>query len=197
MSRPFCRAAVVRYTADVISTSFAFPIVIKWFDRTLPNSAPAEPMPNGVERLRGRPARLHSRPEGVTVSQPTFAPEGQWSIPENAGHLSDLEPLWIGRVHDIINGCERLRDDDLENTKTNQADHNAKSIVSVLGLFEVQRAQLLQLVRGSHGVDGNASSLHPWLLTPNLVAEHDDHHLVRNTQILETSSQEVTLVTSP
>jgi hypothetical protein len=36
--------------------------------------------------------------------------EETWSIKENAGHLSDPEPLWQERLEDILIGKEELRE---------------------------------------------------------------------------------------
>ncbi len=89
----------------------------------------------------------------------------RWSIQENLGHLLDLEPLWMGRIDDILQGKERLRDADLTNRKTYEAGHNSANLNDLLVSFRAdeQPMRLLDLIF--------------------FVAEHDDHHLARITQI--------------
>jgi len=163
---------------------------IKWFDRKFKFPDGQNIFPSIVERLRGTSVRLVdkiSKMQGVDV---TAKLEGSWSIAENIGHLIDLEPLWQGRLEDILNDTKELRHADLENTKTNLANHNNKNIQDLLKEFSETRDKTVAKLEALNEKEIYKHALHPRLKTPMrmmdlflFVAEHDDHHLVRITEI--------------
>jgi hypothetical protein len=53
--------------------------------------------------------------------------EGKWSIQENAGHLLDVEPLWAGRLDDVLACASELRSWDLTNRTTDEANYNSRT----------------------------------------------------------------------
>ncbi len=117
-------------------------------------------------------------------------PDNKWSIKENIGHLIDLEPLWQGRLEDILIGKEILREADLENTKTHEANHNAKSTRELLDQFTALRTQTVNELNKLEENDVFKYALHPRLKTPMrtmdlflFVAEHDDHHLAEISRL--------------
>jgi uncharacterized damage-inducible protein DinB len=145
---------------------------------------PATAQPELVERLRGTPARLEERTSGLMAEVITRRPGEAWSIAEHAGHLADLEPLWLGRVDDLLAGEERLRPADLQNRATWEANHNARPLAEILAEFRRRRASLIERLEGLSETELRASALHPRLEQPMtivdlcfFVAEHDDHHL--------------------
>ena len=161
-------------------------VIQKWFDRKFDLSFPVELYPNILVRLQGTPARLDEliRPHsGETL---TRKPDGTWSMQENAGHLLDLEPLWLSRLDDFTNGIEVLRAADLTNRKTHEANHNARNVQEILGEFRNARKQLLERAENLDPKMYSRTALHPRLKTPMrlvdhlfFVAEHDDQHLAR------------------
>ena len=163
---------------------------MKWFDRTFALDLPSWMYPNVVERLRGTPPRVENLIADVTESDLTRRDADRWSIQENIGHLMDLEELWIGRVDDILAGKERLRDADLTNRKTHDANHNAHESGVILASFRELRAELVDRLE-TVGVDNiERSALHPRLEQPMriidlafFVAEHDDHHLAEISRL--------------
>lgn len=155
-----------------------------WFERTFALGMPATAQPELVERLRGTPARLEERTSGLMAKVITRRPGEAWSIAEHAGHLADLEPLWLGRVDDLLAGEERLRPADLQNRATWEANHNARPLAEILAEFRRRRASLIERLEGLSETELRASALHPRLEQPMtivdlcfFVAEHDDHHL--------------------
>jgi uncharacterized damage-inducible protein DinB len=119
-----------------------------------------------------------------------------WSIKENIGHLSDLEPLWQGRLEDILNGENFMRSTDLANSITEKANHNAASLQALLTQFRQTRKDTLQKLEKLTEEHVFLSALHPRLKTPMrtmdlflFVAEHDDHHLLTITEILQSNSK--------
>lgn len=163
----------------------------RWFDRTFDLGLPADAFPSVVERLRGTPARLEERIRSLPSDILTRRPEDRWSIQENAGHLLDLEPLWLGRLEDVLVGAEELRVADLSNRGTDEADFNARPIDEILAAFRRERERLVDRLDALADEQVLLSALHPRLRQPMtvvdlffFVAEHDDHHLVRITEIV-------------
>jgi DinB superfamily len=158
--------------------------VPKWFEREFDLSFPAQLYPNVCARLRGTPARLEELLRSVPREVLTRKPGPEWSALENAGHLLDLEALWLARVEDFVNGAETLTTADLTNRKTHEADHNARAAGEILSDFREARAKLMARVQALDAGSFSGTALHPRLKTPMrlvdhlyFVAEHDDHHL--------------------
>jgi len=162
-----------------------------WFERQFPTGLPATLFPVIVERLRGTPARVEERLGPLTAPVLTRRSGNTWSIQENAGHLLDLEPLWLARVEDLLTRRPEMTPADLTNRRTHEANHNATPLATLLRTFRQARAVL---VRRLETVDVAAlayTAPHPRLHVPmNLVdhaffvAEHDDYHLARMTELL-------------
>lgn len=156
----------------------------KWFDRVFDLGVPVGLLPNMIERLRGTPVRLEERVQGIPTEIRLATAGGVWSIQEHVGHILDLEPLWAGRLDDLVAGAEVLRPADLTNAKTNQAKHNSAILTDLLSGFRDLR---MTLVRRFEALDDEQQLLparHPRLDQPMrpvdlalFVAEHDDHHL--------------------
>ena|SRR5579875_3718030 len=160
--------------------------VTTWFERKFDLSIPIELLPNLLARLRGSPARLEDLLRSQTPQVLTRQFGGKWSAQEEAGHLLDLEPLWLARVRDYLAECPELTAADLTNRKTHEANHNAHSMNEILAGFRVAREQLLNQVNGLDQAVFVRAIPHPRLKTPMrladhlyFVAEHDDHHLAR------------------
>src|ERR1044071_8313392 len=100
---------------------------INWFDRKFDFSAKQNTLPTIIERLEGTPVRLSEKLKKISPDRYKIKPDGKWSILEHIGHLSDLEPLWQGRLEDILAGAQEMRPTDLTNQQTNEANHNEQS----------------------------------------------------------------------
>ena len=157
-----------------------------WFERKFDFSFPAELLPNLCTRLRGTPARLEEVLRGCSHKILIGKPQEKWSAQEHAGHLLDLEPLWLSRVGDYMEGRYRLTEADLTNRKTHEANHNAHSLDQILTEFRAAREGLLKRVDELDALPLARSIPHPRLKTPMrlvdhlyFVTEHDDHHLVQ------------------
>jgi uncharacterized damage-inducible protein DinB len=157
-----------------------------WFERRFEFGVPVELFPNLEARLRGTPARLEELARGMDAEARVRKVEGKWSAQEHAGHLGDLEPLWLARVEDYALGSQRLTATDLRNRKTDEARHNGRPLEEVLAGFRVARARLMERLAGIDGELFGRAIPHPRMGTPmrlmdhlHFVAEHDDHHLAR------------------
>jgi hypothetical protein len=157
---------------------------VNWFDRKFDFSGNQNTMPTIVERLEGTPIRLRAKLSKIDERLLRVKPEGKWSILEHIGHLIDLEPLWQGRLDDILMGMDELRQTDLTNRRTTEANHNERNVKDLINDFERIRSITIDRLVGLSEHDVFKFALHPRLKTPmrtidhfTFVAEHDDHHL--------------------
>jgi hypothetical protein len=159
----------------------------KWFERKFDFSFPVELFPSLIVRLRGTPPRLEELVCDCSAETLVRKPDGKWSAQEHAGHLLDLEPLWLARVQDFAGNGTELTTADLSNRKTHEANHNAHPVQQILGDFRTARRQLLHRLEEAEEKSPSIlarSLLHPRLKEPMrlvdhlyFVAEHDDHHI--------------------
>ncbi|MGA9530199.1 MAG: DinB family protein [Terriglobales bacterium] len=158
--------------------------ITEWFGRKFEFSFPVELYPDLCMRLRGTPARLEELVRDSPGDRLVGATAGKWSAQEHAGHLLDLEPLWMARTEDFLAGRSELTVADLTNRGTYEAQHNARALPAILADF---RSARLALVNRLQSVDPKlfaGTMLHPRMKVPMrlvdhlfFVAEHDDHHL--------------------
>jgi uncharacterized damage-inducible protein DinB len=155
-----------------------------WFERKFEFTFPAELLPNLSARLRGTPARLEETLRGRSHEILIGKPKEKWSAQEHAGHLLDLEPLWLARLGDYMAARDQLTAADLTNRKTHEANHNARPLEQILSEFRSARQKLLKRVEELDAALFAQAITHPRLKTPMrlvdhlyFAAEHDDHHL--------------------
>ncbi len=164
----------------------------RWFDRCFELGLDASALPGIVGRLRSTPDRLEPALARLTPEQLILKPGGAWSVQENAGHLLDLEPLWYGRLEDLLAGDDDLRPADLTNHKTHAAGHNDQPTIAVTAAFRRERDKLVERLAALSPAEVGATALHPRLRQPMsvadlffFVAEHDDHHLARIAELAD------------
>ena len=157
-----------------------------WFERKFEFTFPIEQHPNLCARLRGTPARLEEIFRGASREVLVAKAGGKWSAQEHAGHLADLEPLWMARVEDFLAGGDTLTVADLSNRRTHEANHNSRELQDILAEFRSARLRLVERAGKLPPTLFARSLLHPRLKQPMrlvdhlyFVAEHDDHHLAR------------------
>lgn len=162
-----------------------------WFERKFTLGLPTWMFPNVVERLRGTPARVEERLRGVMTETLTRRDGERWSMQEHLGHLLDLGWLDAARVGDFTEAREVLTAADLKNTKTHEANHNARRLDELLAEFRAERGELVRRLEELDDEKVARTALHPRLSQPMsvtdwayFVAEHDDHHLAAMTELL-------------
>jgi uncharacterized damage-inducible protein DinB len=155
-----------------------------WFERKFEFHFPVGLYPNVVIRLRGTPARIEELLGGASTALLRRKPDGRWSAQEHAGHLLDMEPLWLARLEDFLIGKETLTPADLGNRRTHEANYNARELRDILHAFRAARAQLLARLEQVEPEKFGLTLVHPRLKQPMrlvdhlfFMAEHDDHHL--------------------
>jgi uncharacterized damage-inducible protein DinB len=168
----------------------------RWFDRRFNFDLPLWMAPNVLERLRGTPVRLEERLAVIPAPRLIQRAGDAWSVQEHAGHLGDLEPHWWTRLDDLAAGRAELTPADLENRRTYDAHHNERQLSAILAEFRDARSRLVARLERAGDADWSRSALHPRLKTPMrlldlafFVAEHDDHHLARMSDILSAQGK--------
>jgi uncharacterized damage-inducible protein DinB len=123
---------------------------------------------------------------GVSHDALIRKPDGKWSAQEHAGHLLDLETLWMARLEDFLGDGDTLTIADLRNRKTDEAGHNHRQLHEILADFRAARRGLIERAGKLPPSAFSRSLVHPRLKQPMrlvdhlyFVAEHDDHHLAR------------------
>ena len=164
---------------------------MKWVDRVFDSNVPSDLYPELIERLRGTPARMEELTESMPATLLVRREEEKWSIQEHAGHLIDVEDLFLGRLDDYEAGKPALRPAELSGRKTFEANHNESDIASILTRFRRVRGKYVQRLEGWDATVFRRSALHPRLNRQMTVtdmlhfqAEHDDHHLARITELV-------------
>jgi uncharacterized damage-inducible protein DinB len=157
---------------------------VKWFDRKFEFNLPDEKLNNVLEKISKSPEIIKELVQNVPEEKLNRKLNGKWSIKENIGHLADLEELHSGRIDDFIEGKKVLRPADLKNTKTEQANHNSKSLNQIISEFESVREDFLKRIQSLDNEILERQSLHPRLnqqMRPvdmcYFIAEHDDNHI--------------------
>lgn len=169
-----------------------------WFDRKFELGLPPEAFPDIRERVRGTPARLEERVRGLSPEILTRRRGEAWSIQENVGHLWDLEALWAARLTELLRGgVDRLTAADLQNRKTHEARHNESAIADLVARFRRDRAATVAMLDTLGPADLERTAIHPRLGQPMsvvdhffFVAEHDDHHLARISELMRVFQEE-------
>lgn len=163
-----------------------------WFERKFEFSFPAELFPNLLARLRGTPARLEEALRGNSPAHLVKKMDKKWSAQEHAGHLLDLESLWLVRVEDYVAASKQLTTADLTNRNTDDASYNSRPLDQILADFRSRRERLLHRANGLDASLFTRTIPHPRLQVPMrlvdhlyFVAEHDDHHLARIWELIK------------
>ena len=163
---------------------------MRWTDRRFTFDLPESLFPVVVERLRGTPARIEDKVQGLPSPLLSRRDGDAWSIQEHIGHLLDLDELHAGRLDDFLAGAPVLRAADMTNRKTWEAGHNERPLADLLQAFRRERESFVARLDAWDPNLLARTALHPRLNQPMRVidmafftAEHDDHHLARMTEL--------------
>lgn len=157
---------------------------MKWFDKKFQFELSQDDYYRILKKLSENPDKISklvsSLPEDALIRKI----DNRWSIKENVGHLIDLEELHDGRIDDFIEGKEKLRPADLNNRKTDEANHNSKDILKLVNQFKIVRENFIKRMKSLDEKDLMKSSIHPRLQQPmrpidmaQFILEHDEHHI--------------------
>lgn len=167
---------------------------LSWFNRKFDFNFPSAIFREIIVRLEFASLEIEHAFQEVEDSIMKSRFQDSWSMLENVGHLAVLEPLWIGRVEDILARKPIMQQADLTNQATHDARFNDQSVRSVLDSFKNLRSTFLDCLRRIDSSQWAAASEHPRLKTPMrvvdlcyFVAEHDEYHLARIKELKSLS----------
>jgi len=156
----------------------------KWFDKKFKFEFSQSEYGKILNKLLQNPDNISNLVLSVPSDKLSKRVEGRWSIQENIGHLIDLEELHNGRIEDFIAGVETLRPADLNNKKTDEANHNNKNISELLMQLKSVREFFVKRLQELDEKILLSTSIHPRLNQPmrpidlaQFVLEHDEHHI--------------------
>jgi uncharacterized damage-inducible protein DinB len=168
---------------------------LSWFERKFHFDLTYENFGSVLKNLREKPELIARLVSSLPVEILTKKIENRWSIQENIGHLFDLEELHEGRIDDFIAGKEMLRPADLNNRKTDQANHNSKSIEELVSQFKYARENFVKRLKHLDRKTLERNSIHPRLNQPmrpidmaQFVLEHDEHHIETIKELIDRYS---------
>lgn len=162
---------------------------IQWFEREFAFGLPTGMLPFYLERLEGTIARLQSKVKNVSNDILSERLNDKWSVKQNIGHLAEVDEIALIRIDEMKQGVSPLSPAVFETKQ----DYNAMTVGDVLNYFQHNRSKNIARYRNLTEVELNKASLHPRLkvmMTPVDLAwfdaEHDDHHLVRINEIMNS-----------
>ncbi|HVE60832.1 MAG TPA: DinB family protein, partial [Chitinophagaceae bacterium] len=154
--------------------------ITPWVQRSFQFEFPIGLFPVIFSRLEGTGFRLHHLTSNANEDFCSSAQNG-WSVKQHIGHLTDLEELWWKRLKDFEQNKPVLTAADMTNTKTQQANHNERSLHELLHEFNNERKKITEHIYSFDKAMLAKTSLHPRLNKPMrlidslyFVAEHDD-----------------------
>ena len=156
----------------------------KWFDKKFSFEFSQDNYQSILAKLIENPEKISNLVSSLPVTVLTHKIDNSWSIQENVGHLIDLEELHSNRIDDFIEGKETLKPADLNNKKTDEANHNNENISALLDKLKFVRKDFVNRIKSLDAEVLQRSSIHPRLKQPmrpiemaQFVLEHDEHHI--------------------
>jgi hypothetical protein len=163
--------------------------ILPWFERNLEFGKPAEMLPFYLERLAGTIPRIEAKVKNIDNEILSEKFNGKWSIKQHIGHLAEVDEVANKRLDEIIAGISPLSSAVFE-----PQNYNPWPIAKVLEFFITTRLKNIEKYKSLKDSDLLKDSLHPRLkvnMTPVDLAwfdaEHDDHHLVKISEIIATN----------
>lgn len=164
---------------------------MQWFERKFTFGVSPEMLPYYLERLEGTIVRIENKVKGLDEAFLSFKPDGKWSIKQHIGHLAEVDAIALQRIDEMRSGISPMSPAVFEP----RGDYNNMTIEEVIKVFANSRIANLRKYESLTAEELTCSSLHPRLkLQMNAVdlayfdAEHDDHHLVKVTEIIKQYS---------
>jgi hypothetical protein len=143
-----------------------------------------------LERMQGTVVRINAKVDGIPDAVLSEQRDGKWSVKQNIGHLAEVEEISLKRIDEILNGVPTMS----SAVFPVKQDYNAMPVRDVIAFFERNRLATLQAYNTLAASALKLTAIHPRFKVPmNPVdlalfhAEHDDHHLVRMTEIINTT----------
>jgi hypothetical protein len=161
---------------------------IQWFERVFNFGLPKGMLPFYIERLEGTIPRIEAKVKYVGEEILSNRLDNKWSVKENIGHLAEVDEVANKRIDQMIAGISPLSPAVFE-----PKPYHELPVQEVINFFREARSKNIKRYKDLSPSDLEKASLHPRLkvmMSPVDLAwfdaEHDDHHLVRISEILLT-----------
>lgn len=159
---------------------------LQWMERKFTFGFPSGMLPFYIERLEGTAVRIEKKIKDIPDEILSLRLDDKWSVKENIGHLAEVDEVALKRIDEMVNGVSTLSPAVFE-----PKAYFKWAINDVMQYFEETRQLNISRYKALQQNDLKKSSMHPRLklaMTPVDLAwfdaEHDDHHLVRISEIL-------------
>jgi uncharacterized damage-inducible protein DinB len=160
---------------------------LEWFERKFTFGLPQGMLPFYLERLQGTINRIESKVKGISDEVLSQKLDNKWSVKQNIGHLAEVDEIAIKRIDEMIRGVSPMSPAVFEP----HGDYNQQSAEEVIAYFRKTRNANVTRYSELTTDELEKTSLHPRLkvsmTSVDLAwfdAEHDDHHLVRISEII-------------
>ncbi len=161
---------------------------LQWFERVFTFGLPKKMLPFYIERLEGTIPRIEAKVKDVPEEILSNRLDNKWSVKENIGHLAEVDEVANKRIDQMIAGISPLPPAVFE-----PKPYHELPIQEVINFFREARSKNIKRYKELSASDLEKVALHPRLkvmMSPVDLAwfdaEHDDHHLVRISEILLT-----------
>jgi len=159
---------------------------LQWFERVFTFGLPKKMLPFYIERLEGTIPRIEAKVKYVPEEILSNKLDNKWSVKENIGHLAEVDEVANKRIDQMIAGISPLPPAVFE-----PKPYHELPIYEVINFFREARSKNIKRYRELSPSELEKTALHPRLkvmMSPVDLAwfdaEHDDHHLVRISEIL-------------
>ncbi len=159
---------------------------LQWFERVFTFGLPTGMLPFYIERLEGTAARIEMKVKGISEDTLSHRLDNKWSVKENIGHLAEVDKIANKRITEMISGISPMSPAVFE-----PKAYQEWPIADVVNYFHETRIKNINRYKELNPDDLGKASMHPRLkvrMTPVDLAwfdaEHDDHHLVRISEIV-------------
>jgi hypothetical protein len=163
---------------------------LQWFERQFAFGLPVGMLPFYLERLEGTMIRIENKVKGVSEKILSKRLDDKWSVKENIGHLAEVDEIALKRIDEMIMGVSPMSPAVFE-----PRAYHEWEMSKVITYFRENRMRNLRRYKSLLPQELKKSALHPRLkvaMTPVDLAlfdaEHDDHHIVRISEILLAQS---------
>lgn len=161
----------------------------KWFERAFKFEQDPGMLPFFLERLSFTALRMEHKVRGVAEEKLSKQINNKWSVKQHIGHLAEVDEIALKRITEMVNGTPQLSPAVFEPRN----EYNKMPISEVIEYFRKNREKNISVYNSLDNAKLKKTSLHPRLkVMMNPVdlamfdAEHDDHHLVKINEILNT-----------
>ena len=166
---------------------------ISWLDRAFVFDQGPGMFPILLDRLRSTAARATDIVEDESEDLLAARINGNCLVKDHLGHLVDLQIRDERRLNEFLGAAEALSPADVKNRAAEEANHRQKPAAEIIHRLRARHDEFVRKLDVLTEREVNSLAVHPrlnksirLLVWIYFVAEHDDHHLARERQVIAT-----------